>query len=172
MNIQEYFKTATSQNWFWNLLKTLFQTLLFWSFFLLLLPDLIMQLESVLSFPRFKNQSTLGMAAFAVFSVLGLWSGITMSIVGQGTPLPTDCPNKLVVKGPYRFVRNPLAIAGIGQGIGIGLYFGSFLVLIYALIGAILWHYFVRPEEEKDLEQRFGEQYLEYKGRVKCWLPF
>jgi protein-S-isoprenylcysteine O-methyltransferase Ste14 len=94
-----------------------------------------------------------------------------MSIIGQGTPLPIDCPNQLVVKGPYRFVRNPMALAGIGQGVSIGWYFGSFIIILYALSGAVLWHILVRPEEEKDLAQRFGNSYLEYQQKVKCWIP-
>lgn len=172
MNIQKYFKPATSKSSVWNVMKTLFQTALFWVFFLLFLPDLILYIESIMDFPIFKKLPDIGTIAFIVFSILGLWSGITMSIIGRGTPLPTDCPNELVIKGPYRFVRNPMAVAGIGQGISIGLYFGSFLVIIYALLGAVLWHYLVRPEEEKDLENRFGESYLDYKKQVKCWLPF
>ena len=94
-----------------------------------------------------------------------------MSILGVGTPLPLDSPNFLVVKGPYKFVRNPMAIAGIGQGIAVGLFLGSFGVLIYALLGAILWHILVRPVEEKDLEKRFGKSYQRYKKEIKCWIP-
>lgn len=171
MNTQKYFKTATSKNWLWNVIKTLIQTAFFWGFFLIFLPDLIMYVTADATILTFSPLSTLGIFAFAIFSILGLSSGITMSIVGQGTPLPTDCPNKLVLKGMYRFVRNPLAVAGIGQGISVGLYFGSIAVIIYALLGAILWHYLVRPAEEEDLEKRFGAEYLEYKSKVKCWLP-
>lgn len=172
MNIQKYFKPSTSKNTIWNIAKTLFQTALFWGFFLLFLPDMIMYVETIVGFPLFKKSPNIGIITFVFFSILGLWSGITMSVLGRGTPLPTDCPNELVVKGPYRFVRNPLAVAGIGQGMSIGLYFGSPFVIIYALLGAVMWHYLVRPEEEFNLEQRFGNVYLEYKNRVKCWLPF
>lgn len=172
MNIQKYFKPSTSNSLVWNVLKTLFQTSLFWGFFLWFLPEIIMYVEGVFEIRTFQKQPNLGIIAFVVFSILGLWSGMTMSIIGRGTPLPTDCPNELVIKGPYRFVRNPMAVAGIGQGISIGLFFGSFLIIIYALLGAILWHYLVRPEEEKDLEKRFGQIYLAYKNRVKCWIPF
>jgi protein-S-isoprenylcysteine O-methyltransferase Ste14 len=170
--MQKYFKTATSKNWVWNVTKTLIQTALFWGFFLIFLPDLIMYVTGDSTILTFSPLPTLGISTFAIFSILGLSSGITMSVIGQGTPLPTDCPNKLVIKGMYRFVRNPLAVAGIGQGISVGLYFGSLAVIIYALLGAILWHYLVRPAEEEDLEKRFGVEYLEYKGKVKCWLPF
>ena len=171
MNLQQYFKTAKSKKWQWNLTKTLFQTSLFWGFFLLLLPFFILHLEFFLEISNFNTFPKIDLIAFIMCSTLGLWSGATMSIIGQGTPLPLDCPNKLVIKGPYRFVRNPMAVAGIGQGISIGLYFGSFLIIIYALSGAILWHYFVRPSEEEDLQKRFGQDYSKYKKKVKCWLP-
>ncbi|MFT6148467.1 MAG: protein-S-isoprenylcysteine O-methyltransferase Ste14 [Saprospiraceae bacterium] len=172
MDFQKYFKTATSESWLWNVSKTLIQTALFWIVFLFLLPDLVMYIVGGSALLTFSPLPNLGIVAFAIFSVLGLWSGITMSVIGQGTPLPTDCPSKLVIKGPYRLVRNPMAVAGIGQGISIGLYFGALAVIVYALVGAVLWHYFVRPAEEEDLEKRFGEDYLDYKRKVKCWLPF
>jgi len=91
--------------------------------------------------------------------------------LGKGTPLPLDCPNQLVIKGPYKFVRNPMAVAGIGQGVSVGVIFGSYLVIIYALSGAFLWHLLVRPIEEKDLEERFGKAYLDYKLNTRCWIP-
>jgi protein-S-isoprenylcysteine O-methyltransferase Ste14 len=171
MNIQHYFKPATSNNWKWNLTKTLFQTSLFWGFFLVFMPFIILEIEQQFSIIQFSPLPNLGIASFILCSILGLWSGITMSIIGQGTPLPIDCPNQLVVKGPYRFVRNPMALAGIGQGVSIGWYFGSFIIILYALSGAVLWHILVRPEEEKDLAQRFGNSYLEYQQKVKCWIP-
>ena len=171
MNTQKYFRTATSKNWVWNVTKTLIQTAFFWGFFLIFLPDLILYVTGNSTVLTFSPLPNLGVFAFAIFSILGLSSGIMMSVIGQGTPLPNDCPNKLVVKGAYRFVRNPLAVAGIGQGISVGLYFGSLSVIIYALSGAVLWHYLVRPAEEVDLEKRFGAEYLGYKKRVKCWLP-
>lgn len=167
----QYFKTATSKSWKWNLTKTLFQTSIFWGFFLVLLPFGIIMIEKSMAIPTFQPSIWIGSIAFIVCSALGLWSGITMSIIGGGTPLPMDCPNRLVIKGPYRFVRNPMALAGIGQGVSIGLYFGSFLIITYALAGAVLWHYWVRPVEEIDLENRFGEPYRTYKQRIKCWIP-
>ena len=172
MNFQKYFKPATSTSWQWNAFKSFVQTLIFWIVFLFIIPDFLMYFEGSLGLPTFSVQPTLGMYLFLIFSLLGFWSGATMSILGQGTPLPTDCPNKLVIKGPYRFVRNPMAIAGISQGISVGLYFGSYVIIFYALLGAVLWHYLVRPAEEEDLEKRFGAEYLAYKSKVKCWLPF
>lgn len=94
-----------------------------------------------------------------------------MSQLGKGTPLPLDCPNELVIKGPYKYVRNPMAIGGIGQGISVGIYLGSILVVLYAITGAFIWHILVRPQEEKDLKKRFGDEYSNYKKTVHNWIP-
>lgn len=128
-------------------------------------------LEGRLQLPHFESLDVLGWVLFSLFSMLGLYSGYTMSWFGRGTPLPIDCPNLLVINGPYKYVRNPMAVAGIGQGISVGLIYGSYFVVAYSLIGAILWHVIVRPDEEQDLESRFGQQFLNYKCKVSCWIP-
>ncbi|MBL4650707.1 MAG: isoprenylcysteine carboxylmethyltransferase family protein [Aureispira sp.] len=165
------FKTADSKKRKWNLLKTYLQTTIFWVVFLYILPTLIIWLEDILEVPSFLSLIFLGWSCFVFFSCLGLYSGYTMSWWGKGTPLPMDCPNELVIQGPYRIVRNPMAVAGIGQGISIGLVFGSYGTVIYAMLGAMLWHVFVRPPEEVDLEKRFGMAYQNYQKSVKCWIP-
>lgn len=63
------------------------------------------------------------------------------------------------------------AVAGIGQGIAVGLLGQSWLVIAYALAGAVLWHLLVRPEEEGDLAARFGADYARYRAQVRCWVP-
>ena len=94
-----------------------------------------------------------------------------MTRMGSGTPLPTDCPSKLVVSGPYAHVRNPMALAGIIQGVAIGIGVGSWLVVGYALLGAPVWHLIARPPEEADMMERFGDDYREYQNNVRLWLP-
>jgi len=68
-------------------------------------------------------------------------------------------------------VRNPMAVAGIGQGVAVGFVLGSYLVIIYAITGAFIWHFGVRPSEERNLAKRFGTTYQNYKQRVYCWWP-
>lgn len=159
----------------WNLLKTFVQTLVFWSVFLFLIPALIWQGETVLGLtgwwfdPGFLRY--LGYVLFALGGTLGLVSGAVMAVHGRGTPLPVDAPRELVVRGPYRFVRNPMAIAGLSQGVAVGLVIGSPLVILYACCGGPVWNSFVRPWEELDLAQRFGEPYRHYRESVRCWLP-
>lgn len=112
-----------------------------------------------------------GAVVLILASALGLWAAVAMSTRGDGTPLPAATANRLVVAGPYRFVRNPMAVAGIAQAIGVGLLLGSWPVVLYALCGAVYWDRLVRPYEEADLVARFGEPYKEYRARVDCWIP-
>ncbi len=167
----DLFKPATSKNDNWNLVKTLLQTAVFWSVFLYILPKCILRLEEIFGLSGFSAPPVLGWILFAFFSCVGLASGYTMSWFGKGTPLPIDCPNQLVIKGPYKWVRNPMAVAGIGQGVSVGIISDSYFIIFYALAGAILWHFSVRPIEERDLENRFGIAYLNYKAKTRCWIP-
>ena len=94
-----------------------------------------------------------------------------MATVGRGTPLPIDTARELVTTGPYALVRNPMAVTGLSQGIGVALLIGSWAAIAYVVAGGLLWHVLVRPMEEAELEERFGESYRAYKQRVALWLP-
>ena len=155
-----------------SLYWTLAQTVVFWSVFLWILPLAISELERQLGWHPFSHDhQRLGASVlFALASALGIASGMTMAVVGEGTPLPTATAPKLVVIGPYRYVRNPMAVAGILQGLAVGWYLGSFTVLAYALAGAIVWHLFVKPVEEANLLERFGNDYRDYQAAVSLWI--
>ena len=104
-------------------------------------------------------------------SALGLWACVTMALRGNGTPLPAETARELVITGPYRSVRNPMALAGLLQTVGVGLVVGSWMVLAIAAAGALVWNVFIRPTEEADLLVHFGEPYRLYAERVRCWIP-
>ncbi len=159
----------------WNLMKTMVQTLVFWAMFLAFLPACVYLVESALELDQWRFAGPLSRLAggllFAVGGLLGLTSGTIMALKGHGTPLPLDCPREMVIDGPYRYVRNPMALAGIAQGVAVGLFLGSPGVVFYAMCGGPLWNLFVRPWEERDLEQRFGESFVRYRQAVRCWWP-
>ena len=159
----------------WVVVKTLCQTVVFWSVFLFLLPAGIVALENSLGLSgrRFGGVACAwcGAILFALGGSLGLASGLVMAVRGRGTPLPADCARELVVAGPYRYIRNPMAVAGLTQGVAVGVFLGSPAVIAFALLGGPVWHLFVRPWEEADLERRFGEPYRRYRAAVRCWLP-
>lgn len=156
-----------------HVLATLGQIAVFWSFFLLVVPAALLYVERQLSWPGFSFplQRPLAAVLFLVFSGLGLASGVTMAARGIGTPLPFASPNRLVVSGPYAYVRNPMVIAGLGQGASVGLWPGSWTVLAYVLAGGVIWNLLVRPTEEQDLLATFGQEFVHYRDRVPCWIP-
>ena len=94
-----------------------------------------------------------------------------MAVRGRGTPLPLDAAREMVTSGPYAHVRNPMAISGLAQGVAVGLWMRSPLVVLYALCGGPLWCWGVRPGEEAALEERFGEPYCAYRRAVRLWWP-
>jgi protein-S-isoprenylcysteine O-methyltransferase Ste14 len=162
------FREARAAGPGWNVAKTMMQTAVFWGVLLFLVPWAIVRFEGGFGFPPLR---WLGAAVFAVASALGLASGYTMAVAGGGTPLPLDHPRRLVVRGPYAVVRNPMAVAGIAQGCAVGLFAGSYGVIAYSILGALVWHFGVRPFEERHLRARFGEEYDAYRRRVGLWLP-
>ena len=85
--------------------------------------------------------------------------------------MPLECTHRLVISGPYCYIRNPMSAMGIAQGLAVGLYLGSTLTIAYAAAGAIMWNYLIRPWEERDLAERFGAQYEQYRRSVPCWVP-
>jgi len=90
---------------------------------------------------------------------------------GRGTPAPGADPERLVVGGVYRYVRNPGYVGVLGLIVGQGLLFGSAAVLAHAAIMALAFHVFVVFHEEPHLRRKFGADYEEYARRVPRWLP-
>tara|TARA_B100000809_G_scaffold210846_1_gene214307 strand:+ start:26 stop:886 length:861 start_codon:yes stop_codon:yes gene_type:complete len=168
---QAFFRTSQSKSFATNALKTLIQVVCIWILALVLIPYVLLDSFNALALPEPGFTMLAGIALLSGFSLLGLTSSFFMVRDGDGTPLPLDQTNRLVVSGPYRFVRNPMAIAGIGQGLAIALFFQSIPVLVYSLLGAFVWHLVVRPLEERDMVNRFGDSYSAYRKRVSCWIP-
>lgn len=168
---QRLYRPAAAASFAKNYAKTLAQTAVFWGFFLVVLPWVVSRVEEQLGLPTFAPNRAAAIVIFVLFGTLGLSSGYTMARIGEGTPLPLDSPRKLVVAGPYRWVRNPMAVAGLVQGAATGLWFGSFLVFAYVVAGGVFWNVAVRPSEEADLEARFGDSFRHYCDEVSCWIP-
>lgn len=152
---------------------TLGQIVLFWGFFLFVLPAAVHWVERQLGVPvfGFPARRPLALTVFLAFSALGLWSGLSIARRGDGTPLPFVAPNRLVITGPYRHLRNPMVVAGLGQGLCVALWLGSWSVAAYVVAGGLVWQLLVRPAEENDLLEKFGGEYADYRARVRCWVP-
>jgi protein-S-isoprenylcysteine O-methyltransferase Ste14 len=156
-----------------NVAKTLVQIVAVWTFALGLLPWLAVTAESATDVPRWDwpGRSWLGGALFAVGSAVGLASAWCMAVLGRGTPVPFDAARELVVAGPYRVVRNPMAVSALVQMLGVAVMLGSGATALLAVGGGLLWDRGIRPAEERFLAEQFGPDYQRYRQAVRCWAP-
>jgi protein-S-isoprenylcysteine O-methyltransferase Ste14 len=90
---------------------------------------------------------------------------------GEGTPAPLAPTARLVVGGPFQWVRNPGYVAVVSLVVGQALLLGSRTVLAYAALLAIAFHLFVVLYEEPTLRRQFGAEYEAYCNAVPRWLP-
>jgi protein-S-isoprenylcysteine O-methyltransferase Ste14 len=158
----------------WNLLKTLGMIVVFMMVCVWAIPKGIVSLQresgqfDALFFPP---QESLGLAVFAVATVLVLWAGLTLAVTGGGTPVSFDAPRRLVISGPYAWLRTPMVTGAFLQGMGLGLMEGSIVVILLFAVFALLWNSFVRPSEENHMQSIFGRDFELYRRSVRCWLP-
>ena len=92
-------------------------------------------------------------------------------VEGLGTPAPVAPPERLVVGGVYRHVRNPMYLAVGATIVGQALLLGQFGLLAYAAVFGVIAFGFVRLYEEPTLARQFGETYDAYRRAVPGWLP-
>ena len=90
---------------------------------------------------------------------------------GLGTPAPVAPPQRLVVGGVYRYVRNPIYVALTAVIVGEALVLGRPVLLVEAAVFLICSVAFVRLYEEPGLVRRFGPEYEEYRRNVPGWWP-
>src|SRR5262245_46036224 len=100
-----------------------------------------------------------------------LWCIWDFFSMGQGTLAPIDPPRRLVVRGPYKYVRNPMYVSVVTILSGEAIFFGSTSILLEAGVFIILAHLFVVLYEEPLLKQKFGESYESYVQSVGRWIP-
>lgn len=111
-----------------------------------------------------------GLTLCACGVAIYLWCAWDFVSKGLGTPLPLDAPRVLVVKGLYRFTRNPMYVGVLSVILGQALYYGSKSVAIYACVILLGFSLFVVLYEEPTLRRLFGAQYEEYCRKVPRWL--
>ncbi len=97
-----------------------------------------------------------------------LWDFATF---GRGTPLPLDAPKRLVHRGLYRYVRNPMYVGVLAVILGWALLFRAPILVVYAAVVWACFHLVVVIYEEPHLRREFRGEYDEYCARVGRWLP-
>ena len=131
----------------------------------------VRQYDEQFGFSLPPSSATLGIIVMVIGSLIVVSCISTFVVRGDGTPAPFDAPRRLVVRGPYRYVRNPMYIGAAVVLVGFGLYHQSVAMALFTVLFLLITHLFVLFYEEPALENSFGQSYLDYKSRVNRWIP-
>ena len=144
---------------------------LFIGFVLVYLPARFLSWSGIVAPAAIRAPQVAGMIIVTIGTAIALCCVLTFVLIGKGTPAPFDPPTKLVIRGPYRFVRNPMYI-GAGMTLaGAAVFYQSLSILIYTGIFFLMTHLFVVLYEEPTLRRTFGDEYKAYFRRVRRWTP-
>lgn len=121
--------------------------------------------------PHWAPMRVLG-AVLLVAGLIALVGAFVRFVVeGFGTPAPVAAPERLVIGGVYRYVRNPMYVAVLAAIVGQALLLGQLGLLMYAVAAWVVVAAFVRFYEEPTLTRRFGADYEAYRRAVPAWWP-
>jgi len=153
------------------LLRAATYAALFIGFVLVFLPARVLSRAGVRAPAAFGARQLLGAAVTLAGGVLALGCVCTLTVVGRGTPAPFDPPRRLVDRGPYAWIRNPMYVGAVVALLGAALYYGSWALGAFALAFLLVAAAFVRLYEEPTLRRMFGAEYAAYCARVGRWWP-
>ena len=113
----------------------------------------------------------LSLPLLIIGATLALWTAYTF-VKARGTPVPLNPPKKLIITGLYSWIRNPMLLGWIIMLFGVGVLLNSFsLIVIFTPLFIMINILYLKTIEEKEMEKKFGEQYLKYKERVPMFIP-
>jgi protein-S-isoprenylcysteine O-methyltransferase Ste14 len=113
----------------------------------------------------------LGVVLLVAGLVAVIQAFVRFVVEGLGTPVPFAAPERLVVGGLYRHVRNPMYVAALAIVVGQSLTLGQPVLLAYAVALWFVAASFVRWYEKPTLSRRFGARYEAYRRAVPAWRP-
>ncbi len=109
------------------------------------------------------------LVSFGAFLIV--WALIMLARFGGASGAPGDPTNRLVTKGPYAWIRNPIYAGDALIILGLAFLTKSPSMLIFAPLYMFGIDLFVRVIEEPATERRLGEEYVHYKQAVPRWVP-
>jgi protein-S-isoprenylcysteine O-methyltransferase Ste14 len=136
-----------------------------------LIPWLLTRWEAREPLPYWAPVRVLGGLLLIAGLVALVHAFVRFVVEGFGTPAPVAAPERLVVGGAYRYVRNPMYVAVLAAIVGQALLLGQLVLLLYAAVAWVIVAAFVRFYEEPTLARRFGADYEAYRRAVPAWWP-
>ena len=116
--------------------------------------------------PTLLGSILVGLGVLLVYKTISLFA-----TVGKGTLAPWDPPRRLVIRGPYRHVRNPMISGVLSILLGEAILLGSVPLVVWFVIDLALNALTIPLVEEPILDGRFGSDYVTYKRNVPRWIP-
>jgi protein-S-isoprenylcysteine O-methyltransferase Ste14 len=113
----------------------------------------------------------IGLLFIVVGWLFANWTVKVQFSLGRGTPIPLMATQKLITKAPYAYCRNPMTLGTTVFYLGIAIWLSSLSALGLGLIYPVGILIYIKLIEEKELEERFGSEYLEYKKRTPFLIP-
>jgi len=147
---------------------------IFWiviPFFIVILSYYIDQWLNLPKFVYGAINPAIGLLLIMIAWLFANWTVKVQFSLGEGTPIPVMATQKLVVKRPYTYCRNPMTLGATVFYLGVAIWLGSFSAIGLALIYPIGISIYIKMIEEKELEERFGSEYLEYKQKTPFLIP-
>lgn len=151
--------------------RTLVYASLFIGFFLVFVPGRILARVGITPTDVIGLPETAGLVIVVLGGALAIACIVTFASIGKGTPAPFDPPRRLVIAGPYRWVRNPMYIGAGVALFGAALFYRSGPLALYAALFLVITHLFVTLYEEPHLRRVFGPSYEDYLRTVHRWIP-
>ena len=113
----------------------------------------------------------IGIMAIIIGGIVAIWTIVIQITLASGTPFPMLPTKKLLIVGPFKYCRNPMTLGTIIAYGGIAVLIGSFTALLAVAVFAALLIGYLKIIEEKELEIRFGSEYIEYKKKTPFIIP-
>src|SRR6266850_2072251 len=154
------------------LVRSLVYAALFIGLMLVFLPARVLEWSGVTRPVEVGALQVAGGVLVVLGGALMLACILTFGLAGRGTPALFDPPRRMVARGPYRFVRNPMYIGAVVALVGAALYYRSPALLAYAACFLLATHAIVVGYEEPRLRRTFGAEYEDYCRRVRRWRPW
>lgn len=153
------------------LFRALTYATLFIGLLLVFVPDRILAPAGIVRPDHMGVVQIVAMLILVAGAALAIASVLTFALIGKGTPAPFDPPRRLVIAGPYRWVRNPMYIGAGLVLLGAAMFYGSIGLVLYAIAFWSAAHLFVLFYEEPVLRKKFGADYESYLTTRRRWMP-
>ena len=157
-----------------RMIAVFFGGFVFWIIIPLFIVVVSFCVDRWLHLPKFCSKpinAVLGVICMVIGWLLANWTVKVQFSFGKGTPLPLMATQTLVIRGPYAFCRNPMTLGTGLFYLGVAIWLGSFSAIGLGLVYPVGISIYIKLIEEKELEERFGSEYLKYKARTPFLLP-